>query len=191
MRILYLGYSNSLVYTTLLQQPNHIVTSNIDVDIYPPVECDLVISYGWRKIIRPNFLNICRCINLHISYLPWNRGAYPVLWSIWNQTPYGITIHNMSKKIDEGDILLQKKIIFPDTYTLRDAYNYSKSKIEQLFIENLDDILYNKIEAVPQFTVEPTHKAAEIDRILEILPKKWDTTIVDIFKIKVKNEILH
>ncbi len=26
-------------------------------------------------------------INLHISYLPWNKGAYPNVWSFIDETP--------------------------------------------------------------------------------------------------------
>ena len=51
-------------------------------------------------------------INLHISYLPYNKGAHPNFWSWVKNTPKGVSIHLISEKIDAGDIIFQKKLIF-------------------------------------------------------------------------------
>ena len=44
-------------------------------------EYDLIVLYGYRKIIPDQFLKKIKSkiINLHISYLPYNRGAPPKL----------------------------------------------------------------------------------------------------------------
>ena len=36
-----------------------------------------LVSYGYRHILRKNVLDLFpdRAVNLHIAYLPWNRGA--------------------------------------------------------------------------------------------------------------------
>ncbi|HUX61123.1 MAG TPA: formyltransferase family protein, partial [Ignavibacteriaceae bacterium] len=56
---------------------------------------DFIVSYGYRNIIGKPVLDKFqgRAINLHISYLPWNRGADPNLWSFFDNTPKGVTIH--------------------------------------------------------------------------------------------------
>ena len=64
-------------------------------------------------------------VNLHVSYLPWNRGADPNFWSIVEGTPKGITIHKMNYALDKGDIIIQQPIQeFPDTETLETSYNH-------------------------------------------------------------------
>ena len=48
-------------------------------------------------------------INLHLSYLPFNRGKNPNVWSIIESTPCGATIHKIDEKIDTGKIYVRKK----------------------------------------------------------------------------------
>ena len=49
-------------------------------------EFDLIVSYGYRHILSSSFLTFCNCpvVNLHISYLPFNRGAHPNFWSFFD-----------------------------------------------------------------------------------------------------------
>ena len=77
-------------------------------------ESDLIICFGYRHILKNNFLSQCRCpiVNLHTSYLPFNRGAHPNFWSFYDNTPSGVSIHLIDKGIDTGPILFQKKISF-------------------------------------------------------------------------------
>ena len=58
---------------------------------------DFLISFGYRLIISKEILDYFKekAINLHVSYLPWNKGADPNLWSILENTPKGVTIHQL------------------------------------------------------------------------------------------------
>ena len=81
-------------------------------------------------------------INLHISYLPYNRGAHPNFWSWVKNTPKGVSIHFISEKIDAGDIIFQRKINFPnDNITFRKSYNMLRAELDALFIRNFNKIL--------------------------------------------------
>ena len=108
----------------------------------------LIISFGYRKIIKKNIIKKLNrpIINLHMSYLPHNRGVYPNLWSFINNTPKGVSIHEIDKKIDNGPIILRKKIIFPNelNQTLSTTYSILFKEIESLFINNFYKILKNK-----------------------------------------------
>ena len=44
---------------------------------------EFIVSYGYRFKISSSLLNLVNynAINLHLSYLPFNKGAYPSLWS--------------------------------------------------------------------------------------------------------------
>ena len=81
MKCLFLGYNEK--ETNLIR---FLKNKNIKVRNYKKkltkkilVESDIVISFGYKKII-PKFLlkNMnSPIINLHISFLPYNRGANP------------------------------------------------------------------------------------------------------------------
>ena len=69
------------------------------------------MSFGYRKIIHNKILKKLHkpIVNLHISYLPYNRGSHPAFWAFLDRTPSGVTIHELDKGIDTGKIIFQKK----------------------------------------------------------------------------------
>lgn len=103
-------------------------------------DADIVISYDWPKKID---LQGKRGINLHISYLPYNRGADPNLWSWLDGTPHGVTIHLMDETIDTGDILVQREIDkgLMAKMDLRSSYDFLHTEIERLFFEHFPKLL--------------------------------------------------
>ena len=56
---------------------------------------NFIISYNYRFIFKQEIVNYVKnnIINLNISLLPWNRGAYPNVWSFLEDAPKGVTIH--------------------------------------------------------------------------------------------------
>ena len=112
-------------------------------------ECDIILTFGFRKIICANILKkITKPIyNIHLSYLPFNRGAHPNFWSFIENTPAGVSIHKIDKGIDTGNIILRKKINFnikvKKFSTFKKTYNYLFNEAEKFFKKNFNKI-YNK-----------------------------------------------
>lgn len=70
----------------------------------------IVVSFG--KIIPESLLNFYPkgIINLHPSLLPKYRGPNPIRWQILNgERESGVTIIKLTKEVDAGPILIQKK----------------------------------------------------------------------------------
>ena len=82
------------------------------------VPADLFVVAAFGQILPRQVLEMPRygCVNIHASLLPKYRGAAPIQWAILNgDRETGITIMQMGEGLDDGDILLQKKIpIAPD-----------------------------------------------------------------------------
>ena len=91
-----------------------VIESRINEKYLADNNIEMIISYGYRHIIKKSIIEYVKgnIINLHISYLPWNRGADPNLWSFLENSPKGVTIHYIDEGIDTGDIITQKKIRF-------------------------------------------------------------------------------
>ena len=68
---------------------------------------DFLISYGYKFILKNDILSLFKkaAINLHISYLPYNRGSDPNFWSFMENSPKGVSIHYMDAGLDTGDII--------------------------------------------------------------------------------------
>jgi methionyl-tRNA formyltransferase len=48
--------------------------------------------------------------NLHPGLLPWGRGMYPVFWALWEGTPAGATLHELTVGLDQGPIVEQQRV---------------------------------------------------------------------------------
>ncbi len=74
---------------------------------------DLLLSFYFREMIQARFLAIPRlgAYNLHGSLLPRYRGRAPINWVLVKGEPEtGITLHAMTPKPDDGDIVAQARI---------------------------------------------------------------------------------
>ena len=70
---------------------------------------DLLVVVAYGKILPESILQLTRlgAINVHGSILPKYRGAAPIQWAVINgEAETGITIMQMDKGMDTGDILL-------------------------------------------------------------------------------------
>lgn len=100
---------------------------------------DIFVSYNYKYIISEEIITLMdgKIVNLHISFLPWNRGADPNLWSFLENTPNGVTIHLIDKDVDTGNILLQKRFELNERVeTLESSYKKLHDEIQKLFIVN-------------------------------------------------------
>ncbi len=75
---------------------------------------DLIIVVAYGRILPTSFINIPKygCINIHVSLLPRWRGAAPIEHALLegdNKT--GISIINITSKLDAGDILMQESFL--------------------------------------------------------------------------------
>lgn len=142
---------------------------------------NLLISFGYNKVINKNIISNFKkpMINLHISYLPYNRGAYPNYWSFVDGTPSGVSIHEISKEIDKGDIIFQKKIHYKNmkNLTFKNSYEILIKELEFLFIKNIKKILRGNYSKKKQILMGTYHKKKD-------LPKNfnWNINILNYLK---------
>ena len=154
----------------------------LDYDKVHMRNLDFLVSYGYRYIIKKKVLKFFdkRALNLHMSYLPWNRGADPNFWSILEDTPKGVTIHIMDESIDTGDILYQKEIFFGDNDTLRTSYTKLERTIETIFIKQWPEIKNDELRRVKQGGRGSYHKSRDKEKYDYLLSNGWDTKISEI-----------
>jgi methionyl-tRNA formyltransferase len=143
---------------------------------------EFLISYGYRHIIRPDVLDLFphRAINLHISYLPWNRGADPNLWSFLDDTPKGVTIHYLDEGLDTGDILARQEVMHHHNDTLRTTYDKLTEIIELLFMQVWPDIQSGRQKSFPQEPGGTMHKLKDRKKIEHLLQQGWDTPVAEL-----------
>jgi len=131
---------------------------------------DVVISAGFRYIVPPEILAIPTngCINLHKSYLPYNRGANPNIWTIMDRTPAGVSIHRMDDGIDTGPILAHSLIKTAFSDTGKTLYEKLEAAQFELFTEFWPKFKVGGVNEMPQDDGGSSHRTADLKAIRKI-----------------------
>ena len=99
---------------------------------------------------------------MHISYLPYNRGAHPNIWSFIENTKKGVTIHLIDKGIDTGDILVQKRVVLSKKDSFKNTYKKLHFHIQMLFKQYHKKLLNKKIKPKPQPKIGTFHSIKDL-----------------------------
>jgi len=71
------------------------------------------IVAGFNQIFKKETIaRFCSLVNFHPSLLPFYRGPVPAYWCLhYGETATGFTLHKVTDRIDDGEILFQE--VFP------------------------------------------------------------------------------
>ena len=144
---------------------------------------DFLVSYGYRYILKSELLRLfpCKAINLHISLLPYCRGAHPVFWSILERKKLGVTIHLLDKGLDTGNILFQQvtpRYLSQDE-SFSSLYRKQRDAIELLFEHSWKYLRTGECSGWRQQGAPTEHRSRELNDWLDLMPQQWDTPIAD------------
>jgi len=101
---------------------------------------DILFSFYYRNLIQRQILDIpnAGCLNLHGSFLPKYRGRAPINWVLVNgEKETGVTLHYMTPRPDDGDILAQERIGISDDDTALTLHR----KVARAAVKLLDEVL--------------------------------------------------
>lgn len=160
----------------------HKVQNKLTEDMIRALEPSFIVSFNYRYLIPKEVLDLMpdRVINLHTSYLPYNRGSSPNFFSFMDDTPKGVTIHRMAEGLDTGDILCRKELFFDeDKETFASTYEKLLAAMKELFYQNWDAIKAGKITAQKQEGCGTYHTMRELAEIREKHPFTWDCNVAD------------
>lgn len=85
-----------------------------------------IIVAGYHQIFPAKLLILANmgALNCHGGLLPEERGPIPWKWAVYNNRSFsGITIHQMTDKVDQGKIYYKEKIILSEGETSESLFN--------------------------------------------------------------------
>jgi methionyl-tRNA formyltransferase len=150
---------------------------------------DIGLSVFFGHILSPPFLEMfpLGCINLHPAFLPYNRGAYPNVWSIVEGTPAGATLHYVDAGVDTGDIIAQRQVPVHPTDTGERLYQ----RLEQVCVELFQDTWPSvRSGQAPRHSQDPhdgtVHRVRDVERLDAIDPgaKYTARELIDIVRAR-------
>jgi methionyl-tRNA formyltransferase len=156
---------------------------------------DFLVSYGYRHILKKDLLDLFpfKAANLHISLLPYCRGAHPVFWSILEEKQLGVTIHLLDEGLDTGNILFQQvtPLNLDSSESFATLYQKQCDSIEFLFRYNWKYLRTGECSGWKQQGSPTQHCSRELNNWLGCMPNQWDTLISDFCKLaKIRHHLL-
>jgi len=118
-------------------------------------ECrpDFLFSLYYRLMLKAPLLALARqgALNMHGSLLPKYRGRAPVNWAILRgETETGATLHYMTEKPDDGDIVAQTAVpILPDD-TAKEVFDKVTVAAELALVDVLPALVAGTAPRRPQ-----------------------------------------
>ena len=126
---------------------------------------DLIIVLAFAQFLGDKILALPKlgCFNIHTSLLPKYRGAAPIQYALWNNDQStGACIQKMVKKMDAGDIAIEKEITISPDETGGSLSAKLRLLAGEALKDFLDQLLKNKINYKKQdeskVTFAPTLK---------------------------------
>jgi len=114
---------------------------------------DFLFSFYYRAMLKAPLLALPPrgALNMHGSLLPRFRGRAPVNWAIIHgETETGATLHYMTEKPDDGDIVAQTAVpILPDD-TAREVFDKVTVAAEMSLHDALPGLLAGTARRTPQ-----------------------------------------
>lgn len=164
-----------ILYEWLEQRDDATITAYIEtkdeLELLREREIDLIVSAGFRHIVPEEYLDIppLGAVNIHKSYLPYNRGANHNVWSIIEDNPAGVSIHYMTAKVDAGPIVDRRNVPIKPDDNARDLYERLEAAQIQQFKEMWPQIRDGTAETIEQDPDEGTyHRKADFVELWEL-----------------------
>jgi len=106
-------------------------------------EIDVIVSIASPKKFNKELIEIPKkaCINIHAGKLPKYRGINPTFWTLLNnESNSAITVHYITEKFDDGNIINQKFFDLQNISTLNQAYQKILKITPKIIIKTLEEI---------------------------------------------------
>ena len=138
------------------------------------IKADIFIVVAY-KILPSSLINIPKygSLNLHASLLPKYRGAGPIQWALMNgDNITGITIFQIKKRVDTGNILFQKKVNIKVDDNMQTLGMRLCTIGAHSMLSVLKDIKNDSIKSYPQNSEEMT-LAPKITKEMLLINWSW------------------
>jgi methionyl-tRNA formyltransferase len=121
---------------------------------------DLIVSINTPQRLKAPLLALPArgCLNVHFGMLPRYRGLLPIFHALMNGDPsFGVTVHLMDEKLDNGDIVAQRAVPIGEADTLDSLYPKAFAAASELLAEAIDACARGTMTRRPNREAEKTY----------------------------------
>ena len=130
------------------------------------VGCTVALLCWWPRLLPADLLRLPErgFVNTHPSLLPHNRGKHPNFWSIVEQRPFGVSVHEVTPGIDAGAVIAQRSLPVGWEDTGASLHERARVAMLELLVETYPVLRTGQWSAVPQALEQGSfHTGRELD----------------------------
>src|SRR5262245_25863019 len=145
------GFSPTVVRASQLKDQS-------TIDVLRGLRLDYIVSVHFPCMLRRPVLDLAGSgvLNLHPSYLPYNRGWHTPTWAILDGTPAGASLHFVDESLDTGDVVCRRQIDIHPADTAHTLYLKLKVLEVEVFRQGWRQIRSGCRTATPQCREQAT-----------------------------------
>jgi methionyl-tRNA formyltransferase len=139
------------------------------LDEVEKLRVDLIVSLNCPQKLKRAILSLpaLGCINVHFGKLPKYRGILPIFYALLNrETSFGVTIHMMDEKLDNGEIVAQREVAIVPGDTLETLYPKGFEMASRLLNEALEAFSTGRVELLPNRESEKSYYSYPTRRMI-------------------------
>jgi methionyl-tRNA formyltransferase len=121
---------------------------------------DVIVSVNASQVFKQPLLTLPPhgCINVHGGPLPKYRGRLPSFWALLNgERETGVTVHFMNEELDDGPIILQRRVSIVPGETQHSLILKTKRVGTELLLEALDRLEKGPVDTLPNDRSQATY----------------------------------
>jgi len=147
------------------------LTQKDQLSLVKKIEPELVVSGGFQYIVPDSVLEVPELgvINMHGSYLPYNRGSNSNVWPFIDGTPAGVSLHYMTPELDGGPIIDRRKVEIKPYDTSKSLLSRIEEEAVRQFKQLWPDIRDESVETTQQNQdIGTSHNRSEFEELCEL-----------------------
>ena len=130
------------------------------LDTLRRLQVDLIASINTPQRLKSPILTLPAhgCMNVHFGMLPRYRGLLPIFHALMNgESSFGVTVHLMDEKLDNGDIVAQRAVPIAESDTLDSLYPKAFAAASELLAEAIEAAATGSLVRRPNSEAEKTY----------------------------------
>ena len=141
----------ALDYGLPIYQPEKL-SKSAELDSLMNLNADGLVTAAFGQFLPSKLLDsVCFAVNVHASLLPKYRGGAPIHYAIINgDKEAGVTILEMVKEMDAGDMIARRAIPIEETDNVGTMFEKLALVGRDLLLESLPSYLAGDLKPVPQ-----------------------------------------
>lgn len=145
-----------------------VTDKNLLTEFFKNIKVSTLVVSAYNSYLFPEAVldnRNLKIVNFHNSLLPRHRGRNAPTWAIYEQDEVtGITWHNITKKLDSGDIIAQKTIPISSQMTALELTLRSLEVGAEVFSRIIGPLIRNEHTMISQTdsAMEKPHRANEV-----------------------------